>query len=363
MRVLFTTLPGAGHVLPLAPLAWALRAAGHEVLWVTAANTADPVRMAGLPGVQIRPETAHQTPTRPTTSSATADILRTFTDVSMAMTDGVIRVGQAWQPDLVVHEPLHGTGPLLAGKLGVPAVEHNLGLERHPGTAMAIYEYLRPAYHRHGVAGPPVSAAALDVAPPSMAIGEPVGRPMRYVPFDGGGTLPPELVTAPRRPRIAVTVGTTLEREQGPSLLRAIARTARHVPAQYVLALGGTDPTVIEPLPDNVRVARWLPLPALLATCSGIVHHGGAGTTLTALTCGVPQLVLPQRGDQFANAAAVSQRGLGLQHHEPHPDADLFHRLLDDTALHTAAHEVRTEIARMPAPTDLLAMLNALNSA
>jgi UDP:flavonoid glycosyltransferase YjiC (YdhE family) len=105
---------------------------------------------------------------------------------------------------------------------------------------------------------------------------------------------------------------------------------------------------------------RW---PALLATCSGIVHHGGAGTTLTALTCGVPRLVLPQRGDQLANAGAVSQRGLGLQHHEPHLDADLFHRLLDDTALHTAAHEVRTEITCMPAPTDLLGRLNALNSA
>ncbi|MFO1518035.1 MAG: hypothetical protein U1F22_14030, partial [Lysobacterales bacterium] len=36
MRVLFCTTGGLGHLLPLRPLAQALRRLGHEVAWVTA---------------------------------------------------------------------------------------------------------------------------------------------------------------------------------------------------------------------------------------------------------------------------------------------------------------------------------------
>jgi UDP:flavonoid glycosyltransferase YjiC (YdhE family) len=145
-------------------------------------------------------------------------------------------------------------------------------------------------------------------------------------------------------------------------MLQSIAQTARHVNGQYVLALGGADPTILGHLPDNVHVAQWLPLPALLATCSAIVHHGGAGTTLTALASGVPQLILPQRGDQFVNGAAVTQRGLGLQCHEPHLDPELIQRVLDDTALCATAADVRAEISQMPTPTDLLTKLTALTT-
>ena len=35
MRVLFVVTPGVGHLFPMVPLAWALRAAGHEVLIAT----------------------------------------------------------------------------------------------------------------------------------------------------------------------------------------------------------------------------------------------------------------------------------------------------------------------------------------
>jgi hypothetical protein len=41
-----------------------------------------------------------------------------------------------------------------------------------------------------------------------------------------------------------------------------------------------------------------------------VVHHGGSGTTLSAAAAGVPQLVLPQGADQFANAGALT--GVGV---------------------------------------------------
>jgi len=54
MRVLFVSLPSIGHLLPLVPLAWAARAAGHEVL-VASCGEAEVVAQAGLHMVDIAP--------------------------------------------------------------------------------------------------------------------------------------------------------------------------------------------------------------------------------------------------------------------------------------------------------------------
>jgi UDP:flavonoid glycosyltransferase YjiC (YdhE family) len=43
-----------------------------------------------------------------------------------------------------------------------------------------------------------------------------------------------------------------------------------------------------------------------------VCHHGGAGTTQTAMQCSVPQLVLPFTYDQFAWRATVERAGMGV---------------------------------------------------
>jgi hypothetical protein len=43
-----------------------------------------------------------------------------------------------------------------------------------------------------------------------------------------------------------------------------------------------------------VRVVDFVPLNALLPTCSAVVHHGGSGTFAAVLEHGVPQLIIPQ---------------------------------------------------------------------
>ncbi len=46
-------------------------------------------------------------------------------------------------------------------------------------------------------------------------------------------------------------------------------------------------------VPDNVRVADFVPFNVVLSTCSAIIHHGGYGTMAASLEHGVPQLVVP----------------------------------------------------------------------
>jgi UDP:flavonoid glycosyltransferase YjiC (YdhE family) len=88
-----------------------------------------------------------------------------------------------------------------------------------------------------------------------------------------------------------------------------------------------------------------------------VVHHGGSGTTLDALTVGAPQLILPQGADQFADADAVSAAGAGLcllpDELSANAIAERTHTLLlhhGQAGQRDAARAIAEEIARMPSP-------------
>jgi vancomycin aglycone glucosyltransferase len=53
---------------------------------------------------------------------------------------------------------------------------------------------------------------------------------------------------------------------------------------------------------------------ALFGRVAAVVHHGGAGTTTTATRAGVPQVVVPQWGDQPYFASRVADLGIGAAH-------------------------------------------------
>jgi UDP:flavonoid glycosyltransferase YjiC (YdhE family) len=75
----------------------------------------------------------------------------------------------------------------------------------------------------------------------------------------------------------------------------------------------GSDPEELGPRPPNVRVERWVPQDAVVPHAAAIVCHGGYGSTLGALSHGVPLVVLPLfSADQWANAGAVAGVGAGV---------------------------------------------------
>jgi UDP:flavonoid glycosyltransferase YjiC (YdhE family) len=64
-------------------------------------------------------------------------------------------------------------------------------------------------------------------------------------------------------------------------------------------------------LPPGVMAVDFVSLPKLLPRVAALVHHGGIGTTIQALSAGVPQLVVPMSFDQPDNAHRVEQLGVG----------------------------------------------------
>jgi UDP:flavonoid glycosyltransferase YjiC (YdhE family) len=127
--------------------------------------------------------------------------------------------------------------------------------------------------------------------------------------------------------------------------------------AHVVVAAGRVPLDQFGDVPDNVTVQAWVPQAELLPHVDVVVHHGGSGTMLGALSVGVPQLVLPQGADQFANADALSSAGaaLCLLPDELGADAiaELTGQLLRQPSYLDAARAVAEEIARMPSPDDV----------
>ncbi|MGH3645667.1 MAG: nucleotide disphospho-sugar-binding domain-containing protein [Micromonosporaceae bacterium] len=369
MRVMFISTPGVGHTFPMVPLAWAFRSAGHEVLFATSGQSLS-ITNAGVDVVDLTPEfgppafwqpmmirIAKENPELAEQMAAMRNgkvsDLRTvagfLSKLSGVLADGAIELAHDWQPDLLVQSRSQGSGLVVAAKLGIPLVDHGIGISRTPDMHELHRRNMADVFDRHGVVALPERRIGLDVAPPSVIEGEPEGWPMRFVPYNGGAVLPDWLAAVPDRPRVAVTLGSVSALgEDGIATLRQLIATASGADAEFVFALPDVDLDALGELPANVRVAGWLPLAALLPGCAALIHHGGGSTTLTAFDAGVPQLVLPDGADRHISAAAVRRRGTGLVAEQA--DRELIEAVLSDAALRTAATEVRAEIRAMSTP-------------
>jgi len=373
MRVLFMPAPAVGHSFPMVPLAWALRAAGHEVVCVTAGDGLG-LAGAGLAVADALPSV--------TTQQMYEQFCRDLPDLFVpadgdpvaALNERKSRIVAAWDPyvdahvdlaerlapDFVVYDPILGVGALVAARHGIPAVSFNFTLCRYSP------ELLRElpagiAFRRHGLEVP-AGIETIDLAPPSVVESPGSSISMRYVPYNGGAVLPDWLLEPPQRPRVAVSFG-SLEAAHGSGGLARLAAAAAGVDAEFVIATGDPDRVPASELPPNVRILGWMPLNALLQTCTAAVHHGGSGSALTCCALGIPQLALPEGlTDAAAEAELLRRRGAALVLEIDELDSAALHELLDDARLRRVAAELKAEIAALPSPAEIVPMLEGIAS-
>lgn len=363
MRVLVVATPLPGHVLPLLPLARALTDAGHEVAVATAGDAV--AACEGMPDVvDVAPDLrlaamflrfAVRHPLLARSAAAGRDGGRTagllWAPVNARMAAGVEALADRWAPDLVLHEPFAVTGAAAATRRGVPAVlvENSL-VDARPLFAASV-----AAYAPGRVAGP---AETITTAPPSL-VGPRAGRPMRFVPPGVGRSAPDGLDLPGDRPRVLVSRSTVAADPRPDRLMSTVVAAATGTDLDVVLVRPDRR-TARRQLPPDVRTTGWVPFPAVLPAATAVVHHGGAGTLLTALSAGVPQLVVFGPGDRTGNAALVRARGVGLGVPLRELDRAALERLVGDGALAAAAREVAAEMAAMPSPADLVRPLAEL---
>lgn len=372
MRVLVVSSPMVGHILPLLPLAGALRDAGHDVVLATGPEGLEPARSSGLevrdvaPGLRIGPLFGRVALRHPVGAAraargkdrGTAFVGMLLAGVAMRMVDGLTALCEEWAPDLVVQEALAGAGGLVAADRRLPVVVVNMTLFDGGDLFRSATGALAPEARRRGVRAVPPPAELLNLAPPSL-VDLPSGRPMRFVPVAGRDAAAPEDLLRPGdRPRIVVGRSTVAD-PLPDRLMSSVVSAAPGADVEVVLVRPDKRVTG-RPLPPNVRTTGYVPFSAVFRAASGAVHHGGAGTLLTALAAGIPQLVVPGTGDRTVNAELVARRGAGLAVPATHITARHLERLATDPALAAAAREVADEIEAMPAPSEIAGDLIAL---
>ncbi|MFJ1747881.1 glycosyltransferase [Streptomyces sp. NPDC088116] len=357
------------------PTAQALRSAGHDVLF-GALPPVDLLRPAGLPAVEVGDGSTLMDAFRQEFDGPVPYVdegqpreermriaVRGFVRHGRTAVPGLLRLAEAWRPDILVHDAFHAGAPLVAAALGIPTVVHNFGVTSGPAPAGLMAAELADDYRAHGVTAP-ADRTVLDVVPASLG-GDGTGWRVRYVPFNGAGVVPADLAggRGGERRRVAVTLGTVLTEMDG---VRSIVRLIEHaaaVDAEFLLAIGGADLAPLGTLPPNVRPLPWVPLAQLLEASDAIIHHGGSGTMMTAASVGTPQLILPQGADHFENAAVAEASGFALRATADAVDGDLLDTLLNDDGLRKAAVALRAEIEALPSPAALVPDFEALAAA
>lgn len=368
MRVLFTAWSWPTHVNQMIPLAWALRAAGHEARIAVPPGIRDTVAASGVPTVAVgddgdAPGAIRSVLANPPSGSGggVPRSVAMFTALAEAMGDDLLSVGRAWAPDIVVFEPSAYAGPLVASALGVPSARHLWGsdlmgfLSAKPPVRAAEQEALAPLASRLGANEiSTVGTVTIDPCPPSMQVDLPIRRlGVRYVPFHGRHAAAVPNLSETGRPRVCVTWGTTVgrvapERSRAVDVVRALATSDVDV----VFAVADEQMPDLRDLPDKVVVLRSPHLDELLGQCDAVVGHGGAGTIMTGLTRGLPQVAVPLLPDHRFNSMklAETKAGLVLPIDECDPDQvrATVARLFDEVEFQTRARELAGEIAAQP---------------
>lgn len=110
-------------------------------------------------------------------------------------------------------------------------------------------------------------------------------------------------------PAVTIALG-AMTYAAAPPLLETIFQGVKLVGRRAVLV---ADLTALPPLtiPSWVHVVPAVPYVWLFPRVAAVIHHGGVGTTHTALRAGVPNVVVPFFGDQSFWGRRVTELGAG----------------------------------------------------
>lgn len=311
------------------PIAWALRAAGHEVLVVGRPNVAATATGAGLSVRTIgdefdgnaiwaellppgeRPIEAFGRGGEDTDGEAT----RMWSFLADEVVDRQIELARDWGPDLIIADPYELSALLVGGALGVPVVQHRWGVDVMGASALVSgRKFLADTCARLGLDGLPDPALVLDPCPPSLQTKAAAGgKAIRYVPYNGAARDVDIWPAGTDGRKVIATFGWHALALNSRRLLRSVLDAAAALPEVTVaMTIAAADREKLGEVPANVVLVAPTPLHLVVGGCNAVVHQGGSGTGLTALAYGIPQVVLPGYMEEFDYGDMIAEAGAGV---------------------------------------------------
>jgi UDP:flavonoid glycosyltransferase YjiC (YdhE family) len=372
MDILLATFGSEGDVRPNLALGRGFQARGHDVRVCASPDSRRLVETAGLAfqpvGSDVRELMAANArfyidrPFRaagPMMKALKADLVKQFREMP----------GRIGRPDLVIGSGLMLAGPSLAEAIGRPYIHamftpvslrscghgpmtfpfqkgaphlnrllwilSNAGLEfslrgllnrerRRLGLAPVPAVYPHLAARVLLAADPELAPLPVDVDPPCPQTG--------YWHLASDERLPLRLVRFLDQGPPPVYIGFGSMGDPHPRrTARAVQRAVRAAGVRAVVQ-GGWGGLRIRESARVLSIGRRLPHDRLFPRVAAVVHHGGAGTVMTAARAGVPQVLAPHLLDQYYWGRQIQRLGLG-----PRP---LSRRRLEADALAGALGDV-----------------------
>ena len=367
MRVQFVIWPAPAHIYPLAPLAWALKAAGHEVVIASHPGGAETIASMGITPVAVCDADSMPVPMGPgrAYTEERADLARiteglaldpddpdnehwdVFTQYylpaqwdfapykgdpnePMPFMDGLVEFTKAWKPDLVIWDACVPGGAVAAKVAGAAharwwtapdvfcrSIDKFKEATSRPGAPALdnpAVETVRAVAERFGVEiDDELLWGQWTINSQPEEVGPEVSAnvvPMRWVPYSSQSVMPDWMYPVPERPRVAVSLGLS-ERafmEGGWDHIPVLLEALSGLDVEGVATLDQQQLAAVTQIPDNVRVLDFVPLDQLIPTCSLLIHHGGIGTVMPAILNSVPQLLVDFIGHSIRASTSGAER-------------------------------------------------------
>ncbi|WP_434595309.1 nucleotide disphospho-sugar-binding domain-containing protein [Streptomyces sp. A5-4] len=372
MKILYVAGAAPATVFSLAPLANALRSAGHEVVMASVEAMMPFVAGAGIPAYSVTSLTVRDfistdrdgNPVEFPKDDQEQQLAtgRWFARLAAVSLEPLLKLAENWRPDLVVGGTLSYAAPLVARHLGVPWVRQAWDRDRPTVPDLGADEELRPELDQLGLDRLPDPDLLIDITPPSLRPADaPPAQLMRLMPANPQQRLEPWMYTRPGR-RICVTSGSRVVRGQD-DFLRTLAKNSLDLDADLVVA--APEEVAAELRTEFPRVrAGWLPLDVVAPTCDLIAHHGGGVTGATAINAGVPQLIIPQGSMFHDSSKRIADYGAAItlmpDDATPANFLDACRELMSNPSYGEKARELARETHGLPLPSHVVGVLEEL---
>ncbi|WP_055535689.1 nucleotide disphospho-sugar-binding domain-containing protein [Streptomyces alboniger] len=428
MRVLIVSWPWRTHFQPMVPLGWAFQAAGHEVRVASSPDLAESLTASGLTAVVAGPGDVLKTMYEQFTeeqvelvrmleqlgsrddfffdfASATKEALtwdrlrlrtRYFTQilqgVNDAMVEELVDYCRWWKPDLVVWEWMSHAGAIVARATGAASARIRSEIDVDAWSRRAFLRLRKEqAPHRRedaladwlgGWAAKFGTSFSEEMVTGHFTIEHMLGSmrldsdvphlPLRYVSYHGPAVIAHWARSTPKKPRVLATFG--ISQKKGREYQAVSVRQLQQILdclADLDIELVVTAPEKVRRnlsrIPSNAMLTEFVPLHAVVPTCSAVIHHGGIPAFMESIASGVPQLMVGRVvGDIDLRAPLLEAARGGLYIPRPHLCGqrvrECLVRLLEEPAFKEGAQRLRREQATQPAPSELVAELEKLTA-
>jgi UDP:flavonoid glycosyltransferase YjiC (YdhE family) len=428
MKIVIAATPQPGHLNPLLAVARMAKERGDEIVVTTAQALGPAVEAAGMRFIPLEPgadldlrKIDSLFPERdaepPGPARLAFDFKRVFIDTMPAQAKTLRNIIAKEAPDIIIADNLFcGTTPIFlddhrqrppimvcgitflwldrpdgapAG-MGLPPAQNAVERERYAKIAAEFDEvFSRPVQSYAdaklaalGLPGLTASFTASRVLLADSYIQPSVpefeydfGMPpasLRYV-----GALPPPPNVSPTpdwwddldgsRRIVVVTQGTIANYDFG-QLLEPTLEALADRDDLLVLATTGGRPveSLHRRIPDNARVARFLPFDTLLPKANLLITNGGYGTVSLALQAGIPIVSAGLTEDKAEVSARVAWAGVGINLASNSPSAATLRKGVEEVLANQSYGErarfLSAKLAQYDARTEVLSAIDQLVS-